>query len=107
MERRWVTRKPANVDVLIRQQSGSVLHGRIRDVSLGGLFVETDGGRLEADTDVAIAFTWAGNDDRGIRSLRAVVARRTAKGIGLRINDFSRQTLPALLTLLTDDTRPA
>lgn len=107
MERRWVTRKAANVDVLIRQRSGNVLPGRIRDVSLGGLFVETDGGRLEADSDVALAFARAENGDRRIRSLRAVVARRTANGIGLRINDFSWQTLPALLTLLTDDTRPA
>jgi hypothetical protein len=107
VERRSGARRSLSVEALIRHPSGQMRHGRIRDASLGGLFVETQTSRLKANTHVALAFVQAGSGRR-VRGLRAVVARRSKTGIGLRIKEFDRRTLPAVLALLEDgDCAPA
>ncbi len=56
-DNRWSPRQQVNLDITLHVPGQFPFTGVIRNVSLGGLFVETDTTRLVGDSDVYIAFT--------------------------------------------------
>lgn len=55
-ENRWSPRQQVNLDITLHVSGQFPFSGVICNVSLGGLFVETDSTRLHGDTEVYVAF---------------------------------------------------
>lgn len=55
-ENRWSPRQQVNLDITLHVSGQFPFSGVIRNVSLGGLFVETDSTRLHGDMEVYVAF---------------------------------------------------
>ena len=82
MERRWNERIPFSSEVVIYQQ-GEQLLGKARDMSLEGLFVETDG--AVAEGDLQIEFKDDGLNNHG-HPIPADAVRQSGNGIGIHLN---------------------
>jgi len=56
-DNRWSPREPVTLDVTLHVPGQFPFPGMIRNVSLGGLFVETDTARLAGAVEIYIAFS--------------------------------------------------
>lgn len=56
-DNRWSPRQHVNLDITLHVPGQFPFSGVIRNVSLGGLFVETDTTRLDGDSEVYLSFT--------------------------------------------------
>ena len=54
MERRWGKRKTLNHKVIVGYQKKEMIHGTIKDISVGGLFIKMTPKTLKANTSVNI-----------------------------------------------------
>ena len=84
MEHRWSTRKTIKGGVTIDCPQLGVVAGSLRDVSLGGVFIETDSVNLPIHAPVVITLTTQLlGADLCQRPLQAMVVRVTPHGAGL------------------------
>ncbi len=76
--------------------------GLIRDISLDGVFVESDWKNLPTFTAVELTVTLRSGEQRIIKEYRlpAVVSRRTENGFGLKFDHLDMEAYSALLELL-------
>ena len=80
---RWCPRQPVQMDVTLHVSGQFPFHGKILNISLGGLFVETDTTRLVGDTEVYIAF--ALRTPSGIHHYRVPARRLREHGSGVAL----------------------
>lgn len=95
-ERRWGMRKAVDVDVMIDNQPVCLLHGRIGNISIGGLFVKTTPQALDTDAPVELVLLLHENGGTRVYRMPAVVVRRAEDGAGLI---FDRYNIDAFRTL--------
>ena len=83
MEHRLASRRPVDVEVVVEIGATRVCVGRVRDVSLSGVFVEVFG--VEVGADVPVRLTFVLPDAPSSRSHRwhGYVVRSAQNGIGL------------------------
>ena len=83
MEQRWNMRFAARRNIGIEYPGGRTVTGSLRDVSLGGLFVELDTAGLPPHSLVRLRLAVSDGEPAGCLHLTAAVTRRTPEGIGL------------------------
>ena len=102
-EYRFYTRMPLRLHVELRTQSSSLGCHPVRDIDMGGLFVEIRSGDLDLYphdvVDLAFAPFEGGAGERR-RGLRARVIRHAPDGFGLMFLDFDQASLGALLDVM-------
>jgi hypothetical protein len=81
---RWCPRQSVQLDVTLHACGQYPFNGKILNVSLGGLFVETDTMRLSGYTDVFIAFTLHTNSGTVIHRAPARRLRQHDNGVALQ-----------------------
>lgn len=81
MERRWSERVPLSSNVVMICH-GEKTYGRIKDINLEGMFVETDGPVCEKVEEVELHF---GERPEEICRLPANAVHRSEKGVGLQL----------------------
>jgi energy-converting hydrogenase Eha subunit H len=100
MEHRLSRRKLLTLDVSLYYAPLGCLQGRTRDVSLTGMFVETDTARLPLSSTLEVAFKIGDGPDARIQRVRALVARVTDEGVGLMFDHFKYTAYCALQEML-------
>jgi len=101
-ERRWGLRKAVDVDVVIDNQPACLLHGRIGNISIGGLYVRTTPNALNTNAPVELVLLL--HEDGGTRVYRmpAIVVRLTDDGAGLIFDRYNIDAFRTLVFLLRD-----
>lgn len=103
-EHRWCERWKADVPVSLKTDSGVWLQCRIRDISVGGMYVEMTNNCSRSDfVVVRIAVGGAGN--RWVQEFPCTVIHHDQRGMGLMLSVVDRSTLPAIETLLDNAER--
>ncbi len=104
MEHRWSLRKPYQRPVLLSSPQHGLVSVRSRDISLGGMYVETGALTLPLNTLVSVEFSL---DDSLLREfqLPALVVRRTANGAGLMFTEAAEEVVTALHRALYEQPR--
>ncbi|MBI3897819.1 MAG: PilZ domain-containing protein [Gammaproteobacteria bacterium] len=100
MERRWGTRKPVEVNVVIDNQPMSLLPGQIGDVSIGGLFVKTEATALRMNAPVELVLLLDTEGNTRVYRLPAIVVRLTGDGAGLMFDQYDVTAFRTLVMLL-------
>jgi hypothetical protein len=102
MEHRWSVRTSVSRDVTVECPRMGQVQGSLRDVSLGGAFIETGSVTLPLDAPIALWFV-------GSRRycVEAMVVRLTPKGAGLMFLESETELAESLQDLLFDSPVPA
>ena len=98
MELRRSARKPLRQQVGLEASRGTSLSARTRDLSLGGLFVESGALVLPPNTPVTVSFNIDCDGEEHTFHLNATVVRRAPGGMGLMF----LQMEPGVIRALSD-----
>lgn len=99
MEHRWIARKPLDCRVMLRLPGGEQVQGSARNISLGGMFVETDE-RVSIDAMVDMVFTLDSRDGRVYHRLPGQVVHVGRNGLGIMFCDFNPDTVRTMREIL-------
>lgn len=100
LEPRWSLRQRLDAAVMLYVGGRQPWRGRCRDVSIGGLFVETDTSPFTLNGLLAVGFAAVSEEGEiTYARLPARVVRLDPGGLGLVLTDFRPQTLEALRAL--------
>ncbi len=83
MEHRCSTRKPIAGDVIVECPRLGLVRTAMRDISLGGLFVETDAAVLPLNAPVSVVFDLPAGERGGGYCMQAMIVRHAPTGVGL------------------------
>ncbi|WKZ12041.1 MAG: PilZ domain-containing protein [Gammaproteobacteria bacterium] len=97
MEHRLGTRRPVATAVTLHPPGGIPVAGRIREVSISGMFVETPPELFSGNTVIGVELTLPGSTDLRTYRWQAMVIRKASSGLGLM---FDRLRPPAITRLL-------
>ena len=102
MEHRWSERKPIELDVALFYAPLGMITGKTRDVSLEGMYVQTEGVQLPLHAELEISFvTETSNGARREHHLPACVVHGDGVGVGLMLRHMSYGDFYALRHMLT------
>jgi len=98
MEHRSGDRRPLDCAATVIGSNGRVTRGVVRDISLGGIFVEMGvAGRRRFDR-VDVRFDFCAPGERRIYRVTAMVVRKTPHGLGLMFDRFRPGLLDTLVS---------
>ena len=97
---RWSSRQPVNLDVTLHVSGQLPFTGKILNVSLGGLFVETDTARLVGDTEVYVAFTLHTDTETHHHRMPARRIRQNGNGVALLFTALDARVIRDLRRLI-------
>lgn len=83
MEHRWSVRKPHQCRVVVDCPRVGSAPAKLRNIGIGGMFVETGGVDLPLNAAVSVAFTLGRDSYREDFRLPAMVVRRLPNGAGI------------------------
>jgi hypothetical protein len=107
MEQRRSSRKLLRQPVDIEAPRIGLLSAVSRDLSLGGMFVETESGPLPPNATVSVSFNLPHNGSPGVFRLDAAVVRSAPNGMGLMFLQMPQDVIRALSDALAARTNPA
>lgn len=96
MNKRWNSRKPISLGLVINYPALGLLRGKATNLSLEGMFIETAATSLCNFADIEITMNLPEISDKPIH-LDAVIVHNTDNGIGItfrhehRLNDYQGQ----------------
>jgi len=99
MEHRWSPRTRADLDVDLSFRGEIISRCKVRDIGMGGLFVEVDR-EFPRDTVVELKFKVVTDDQETKHRIRATVARSCESGLGMMFCDFDAGTFRSLQEVL-------
>jgi hypothetical protein len=100
VEHRCNVRHPASLDTVIESRAGHRIPGRIKNLSLGGVFIETGRNRPALNTIVDLSFSLPLNGSSYPCRISAMVVQQTERGMGVMFEELSPETRAALKTLI-------
>jgi hypothetical protein len=101
MENRRSSRKPIRVRVMLNSPHLGSIWVDSRNLSLGGMFVETGEFKLPANSTVDISFRIKGSNEPDSFTFKAIVVRRIPGGAGLMFVQMETHTIRALSAVLS------
>ncbi len=105
-ERRCCARNTLDSEIMIGYSQTGFVHAHVRDISLGGMGIETTV-TLALDRPVELIFRASANGTPRTHRWRATVKHVAPDGVGLKYEPFVLTELPALLGLLQAAERQA
>lgn len=103
-EHRCCARKVIDREIMIGSPQAGFVRARMRDVSLGGMGIET-AGALAPNRPVQLLFRTSAGTIEEIHRWQATIKHATPDGTGLQYAPFVLTELPALLGLLQEAER--
>lgn len=100
MEHRYGIRQPLGIEALVQSPSLGKRRVRIRDISIGGLFVEMPTAGLAPNMVLRLVFVATRNHRRRLHRIQGVVTRVTETGAALSFDFLPVSAQISLLTLL-------
>jgi len=107
MEHRWSVRQPQQCPVVVDTVRAGTVAAKLRDIGIGGMFVETNDDGLVLNTTVNVAFSLGGENERENFRLPAIVVRHMSHGAGIMFLDIEIETLRLLRRALYTATTSA
>lgn len=107
MEHRCSIRISTVLNAVVNCRRVGVVHTRIRDVGLGGMFIETGSIALHMNTPVDVIVRVPQNGADGLYRLRAWVVWSRQGGAGLTLRSFDDASDAVLRTLVLRERRVA
>ncbi len=105
MENRWSLRTPIRMNVVIHASGNGLISGRSRDVSLGGMYVET-APNVYIGMQTALRVGFMVKDE--MKVARALVTRTEQGGFGFMFDEVDPEMQRSVYRLLkTVSTAPA
>ena len=101
IEHRWSERKPIAIEVCIHHPSTGEVAARTRDISLEGMFVETDSTDLPVNTELEVSFAALGENGPEQHRVSAYVVHRNEAGVGLMLCHVEYSNFHALRFMLS------
>ncbi len=103
-QQRWSARLPVTLEVALYDLSAQPVGARpllmrARNISVGGMFIETDT-PLPPDTTVVLAFGLRLKDQQPYYRLPATVVHVAPDGMGMMFNSFDRELVNSLRRIL-------
>lgn len=95
---RFYARMPLPLEVELRTRHDRLGRFPVRDIDMGGLFVETDAVELYPNDVVEVDFV--PGDGRRPKAFRARVVRHASDGVGLMFLDYDQASLGALFDVM-------
>lgn len=89
MEKRWSLRKPIKLDVVLHHDIAGKIKCITRDISLEGMFIETDYKMLPIDDLVYLDFILQNDNNTKLHHIRGKVVRTTDTGMGVMFREFN------------------
>lgn len=106
MDSRKSSRKPLRQYVNLESARIGPVSARSRDVSLGGMFVETGALMLPPNADVAVSFNLRHSGGQEAFHFLATVVRRVPEGAGLMFLQMDADAIRTLSDALSQNQRP-
>jgi hypothetical protein len=106
MEHRWSIRKQCEYGVAVNSPNSGTAIGRMRNIGLGGMLIET--GALVLPMNAAVSVGFALIDDDELENpfrLQGMVVHRTANGFGVMFLETAADTINALRRALYPEPR--
>jgi hypothetical protein len=101
VEHRCSIRISSELDAVVNCRQVGVVHATIRDIGLGGMFVETGSIALRMNTPVDVTVRVAENSAHRLYRLRAWVVWSGQSGAGLMLRSFDDASYAAVRTLVS------
>lgn len=106
-ERRWISRKPFNTGVILNTPGIGLIQAETRDVSYGGVRLDTAPLVLSPNSKVRVTFVMREGAWVTRRAIDARVAYTNGRGCGLVFEEFHRDTFRFLHGLMHRETEVA
>ena len=103
MEHRRGTRKPVVADVVIQNNDQAPIFGQTRNISLGGMFVDTKHTKLPVNAFVKVTVLQVVNKQRESFRTPAFVIHNKKSGAGLMFINLNAEAAQPLHYLLSDN----
>lgn len=100
MEHRWSERKQVTMDVTLHYDPVGQISGKTRDISLEGMFIETDGVTIPSRAEVKVMFETNTLGAKQSHCVPAYVVHNDENGIGLLLRHSGYEEFYALRHML-------
>lgn len=100
MEHRWSERKNIAMDVTLHYEPIGRIDGKTRDISLEGMFIETDGVVLPPRAEVTVSFLTSEQGTEKTHNVPAYVVHNRDAGMGLMLRHSDYRDFYALRHML-------
>jgi len=100
LHQRGSIRKAQPCEIFIKSGKSYILAHKIQDLSMDGVFIETDTAGLTEGGQVEVLISFAYQGRQIEHQIVAEVVRQQAHGVGLRFGQYSDQTYTDLINLL-------
>lgn len=100
VEHRWSPRKPIAMEVDLDYPPLGTIEGKTRNISLEGMYVETDGTEIPRQARLEVVFTTRYGDGTKVYRLPAYVVHSHDRGIGLMLQHVGYHEFDALRFML-------
>lgn len=104
MEHRWSARKPVTGNVIVECPRIGLVRAALRDISLGGMLVETTAVVLPLNAPVSVVFDLPLEDRREGFCLQAMIVRHTSGGAGVMFLDPETSVMRSMRDVLYGST---
>ncbi len=99
MEHRWYVRKEISLDVQMIQRDMPKLNAKVKNISMGGMFIQTDPVTINEKTLVdVLIYPDSIGENSGIH-IKAYVIYKNKKGVGLMFHSYDHVTFEMLSRL--------
>lgn len=102
MEHRWDTRKATAVEAVVRYPALGLVRGKVRNIGLGGMYVETGAITFNVNTPVDVTVRIGKHSADGLFHMHAWVVWTGASGAGLMFRAFDDTSYAALQELVSE-----
>jgi hypothetical protein len=106
LEHRWSLRKPVSGSAVVECARTGRIDAQLRDISLGGLLVDTGAATLPLKTRVSVGFHLVADDPYSWYRMNAIVVRNGHAGTAMIFLDCEGETFRALRASLYDRSLP-
>ena len=100
MEHRWSERKPVTMDVTLHYDPVGQISGKTRDISLEGMYVETEGVTIPSRAEVKVLFETNSLGAKQSHCVPAYVVHNQGNGVGLLLRHSGYEDFYALRHML-------
>lgn len=104
MEHRWSARKSVTGNVIIECPRIGLVRASLRDLSLGGMFIETHAVILPLNAPVSVVFDLPGEEGSESFCLQAMVVRHASRGAGVMFLDTGADIVSSMRDVLYGET---
>jgi hypothetical protein len=103
-DNRWNIRQPLTLGLTVYRDDSRLFTTNTSNISMAGMFIETDSQQLAINDDVSIAFSQDPNNPLPNYRLSMRVVRSTEHGAALVFNDYDINSIHLLREILHRET---